>query len=152
MTKKQLQEQLKQAMLARDEHKTSVLRMLISAIGYYEIQKGGAGYEATDEDVMTVIQKEAKQRKDSIAQFSLGNRPELVEKEKKELEMLQTYLPEEMSEDEIRKIVKQTIVETNASSLSDMGKVMGMVMAKLKGKADGTVVSTIVKETLQNPH
>lgn len=74
MTKKQLQEQLKQAMLARDEHKTSVLRMLISAIGYYEIQKGGAGYEATDEDVMTVIQKEAKQRKDSIAQFSLGNR------------------------------------------------------------------------------
>src|SRR5436190_17261455 len=105
MLKQQLKDELKQSMLARNSVKTSVLRMLISAIGYYEIQKGGAGYEATPEDVLAVIHREAKQRKDSIAQFSLAQRPDLVEKEEKELKMLETYLPAEMPEQEIRKIV-----------------------------------------------
>jgi uncharacterized protein len=148
MTKQQLRDELKQAMLARDEVRTSVLRMIISALGYYEIQKGGAGYEATDEDVITVIQKEAKKQKDSIEQFENAGRIELADKEKKEFEILKAYLPEEMSEDEIRKLVSEAIAQTGASSQADMGKVMGALMQKTKGKADGSLVSRIVIEIL----
>lgn len=146
--KQKLQEELKQAMLARDELRKSVLRMLLSAINYYEIQKGGAGYEATDEDVLSVIQKEGKQRKDSIEQFKAGGRQDLVDKETKELEILQTYLPAQMTEDEVRVIIKEAIAQTDASTPSDMGKVMSLVMSKLKGKADGALVSQLVKAEL----
>lgn len=148
MLKDKFQEELKRAMLAKEELKTSVLRLLLSAINYYEIQKGGAGYTATDEDVLQVIQKEVKQRRDSIEQFKLGNRPELVDKETKELEILRSYLPEQMSEDEVKTIVQQTISEVGASTIADMGKVMGALSAKLKGKADMGMVSGIVKESL----
>jgi uncharacterized protein YqeY len=150
MNKQQLQQQLKESMLARNELKTSVLRMLLSAINYYEINKGGAGYEATDEDVMTVLQSQAKQRKDSIEQFKNANRQELVDKETKELEILQTYLPAQMSEDEIKKIVQETIAAVGAKSPADLGKVMGALMPKTKGKADGGLVSKIVKESLSS--
>lgn len=148
MTKAQLQEQLKQAMLAKEEVKKSVLRMLLSAINYYEIQKGGAGYEATDEDVMTVIQREVKQRKDSIEQFTAGNRKDLADKEVEELKLLEIYLPEQMGEEEITKLVTEAIAQTGASSAADMGKVMGALMPKTKGKADGSIVSRIVKDKL----
>lgn len=148
MLKQQLREDLKQAMLAKDELKTSVLRMAISAIGYYEIQKGGAGYEANDEDVLAVIQKEAKQRRDSIEEFKKANRPELAEKETKELEMLQVYLPQQMSDEEIKNLVKEAINQTGAKTAQDMGKVMGFLMPKIKGKADGAMISKIVKESL----
>ena len=84
MLKQKLRDELKQSMLAKDAVKTSVLRMTLSAIGYYETRKGGAGYEATDEDVLTVIQKEVKQHKDSIEQFGNGGRQDLVDKETKE--------------------------------------------------------------------
>lgn len=146
--KKNLREELKQSMLARSELKTSVLRMLLSAINYYEIQKGGANYEATDEDVLVVIQKEAKQRRDSIEQFKAAGRNDLTDKEQKELELLQAYLPKQMSEEEIKTLVKQTVSETDAMSLSDIGKVMSALMPKVKGKADGGTVSKIVKEIL----
>ncbi len=148
MTKQELKEELKQAMLARDIEKTSVLRMVISALGYYEIEKGGAGYEATDEDVETILQKQVKQRRDSVEQFKAGNREDLAEKETKELQMLEKYLPEQMSEEEIKKIVIETIIQTGASSMQDMGKVMGALMAKTKGKADGNLVGKIVREEL----
>lgn len=148
MLKQQLQEELKQSMLAKTADKTSVLRMLISAIGYHEIQKGGAGYVATEEDVMSVIQKEVKQRKDSIEQYTNANRPELAKKEEQELQMLQAYLPEEMGEEEIKKLVEEAIKQTEATSLQDIGKVMGALMPKTKGKADGGLVSKIVKESL----
>ncbi len=148
MTKQQLQEDLTLAMKARDETKKSVLRMLLSAINYFEIQKGGAGYEATDEDVMTVLQKDVKQRKDSIEQFRAGNRQDLVDKEEKELELLQVYMPEQMGEEEIRKFVKEAVSQTGATSIQEMGKVMGALMPKVKGKADGGLVSKIVKEAL----
>lgn len=148
MNKAQLQEELKQSMLARDTEKTSVLRMIISAVNYYEINKGGAGYEATEEDVMNVIQAQAKQRRDSIEQYTAGNRPELAEKEQKELDMIASYLPEQMGEDEIRNLVKEAITQTGASSQQDMGKVMGALMPKTKGKADGGLVSKIVREEL----
>ncbi|MDP3955097.1 MAG: GatB/YqeY domain-containing protein [bacterium] len=148
MTKQQLKEELTQSMLAKNALKTSVLRMLLSALNYYEIQKGGAGYEATDEDVLAVVQKEAKQRNDSIEQFEKAGRQDLADKEKKELEILKTYLPEQMSEDELRTIVKQTVGEVEATSMADMGKIMSALMPKVKGKADGSLVSKIVKEEL----
>ncbi len=148
MLKQKLQEELRQSMLARDVLKTSVLRMVLSSINYYEIKKGGAGYEATDEDVLSVIQKEVKQRKDSIEQFKKGGRQDLVDKETKELELLQKYLPQQLSEEEIKSLVKEAINQTKASSPADIGKVMGALMPKIKGKADGAIVSKIVKETL----
>lgn len=148
MTKSQLREELKRSMLARDAEKTSVLRMLISAIGYFEIQKGGAGYEASDEDVLTVIQKEAKQRKDSIEQFVKAGRQELVDKETRELKLLETYLPAQMSEEEIKKLVDEAVAATSAASMQDIGKVMGNLMPKVKGKADGNLVNKLVREKL----
>lgn len=150
MSKQQLQEELKQSMLAKNELKTSVLRMLLSAINYYEIQKGGAGYEATDEDVIAVMQSEAKKRRESIEQFKTGNRQDLVDKETKELEILQTYLPAQMDEEEIRELVKQVISESGAKGIADMGHVMGAFMPKVKGKADGGLVSKIVKDELSS--
>lgn len=148
MTKQQLKDELKQSMLAKSELKTSVLRMLLSAINYYEIQKGGAGYEATDEDVMAVIQKEAKQRRDSIDQFGKAGRQELVDKETNELKLLEAYLPKQISEEEIKKLVQEAVSQTGATTIADMGKVMGALIPKTKGKADGSLVSKIVKEVL----
>lgn len=148
MQKKDLQEELRESMLARDQLRTSVIRMLLSAINYYEIQKGGAGYEANEEDVMEVIQKEAKQRRDSIEEFKKAQRQELLDKETKELEILQKYLPEQMDEEEIKKLVEEAVAQTGAKSIGDMGKVMGTLMPKIKGRADGSLVSKLVRERL----
>lgn len=148
MLKQQLKDQLKESMLAKDELRTSVIRFILSGITYYEISIGGAGYEATDEDVMTVIQKEVKQRKDSIEAYEKAGRQDLVDKEKAELAILQTYLPQQMSEEEVKKIIEAAIQETGATSLSDMGKVMSALMPKVKGKADGSLISKLVREAL----
>jgi len=148
MSKQKLQEELKQSMLAKNELKTSVLRMLLSAINYYEIQKGGAGYNATEEDVLSVIQNQAKQRRDSIEQFKNAGRQELVDKEQKELEFLSAYLPTQMSEEEVKKLVDEAVLQTQASTIADIGKVMGVLMPKVKGKADGNLVSNLVKQKL----
>lgn len=149
MLKQQLKDDLKTAMLAKEEVAVSTLRMILSALSYYEIQKGGAGYEATDEDVTTVIQKEVKQRKDSIEQFKTGGREDLAEKETKELDVIQKYLPEQMNEEEITKLVIDAISKVSATNPQDMGKVMGVLLPQTKGKADGSLVSSIVKEKLQ---
>lgn len=143
-----LQADLKASMLARDELRTSVLRMFKSAIGYYEINKGGAGYNATDEDFMTVLNTQVKQRRDSIEQFISGGRPELADKERLELEILQKYLPAQMSEAEVAKLVAEAVSQTGAKTPQEMGKVMAVLMPKVKGKADGTLVSKLVKEAL----
>lgn len=148
MTKQQLKDQLKESMLAKDELRTSVLRFVLSGITYYEINKGGAGYEATDEDVMAVIQKEVKQRRDSIEQFENAGRQDLADKEKAELTILQTYLPAQMGEEEVRKLVEEAVATTGATTQQDMGKVMGALMPKVKGKADVGLVSRLVKEAL----
>lgn len=150
MQKSKLQEELKQSMLAKNELRTSVLRLLLSAITYHEIQKGGAGYTATDEDVLEVVAREIKKRRESIEMYEKGNRQELADKEKQELEILQTFLPEQMSEEEVRKLVKEVIVTTGAKEQNEMGKVMGALMPKVKGKADGTLVSKIVREELSS--
>lgn len=150
MLKQQLRDELKNSMLAKDTEKTSVLRLLLSALNYYEIQKGGANYEATDEDVLTVIQKEVKQRKDSIEQFANAKRQDLADKETKEMEILQKYLPAQMNEEEVTTLVKEAIAQTGATSMADIGKIMGVLMPKVKGKADGNLVNKIVREKLSN--
>ena len=149
MTKQELKEELKQSMLARNTDKTSVLRMVVSALGYYEIEKGGAGYEATEEDVDAVLQKQVKQRRDSVEQFQAGGRDDLVAKESKEIELLEVYLPKQMGEEEVKKLVAEAVEQTGASTAADMGKVMGALMPKVKGKADGGLVSRLVREKLQ---
>ncbi len=148
MLKEQLREEMKQAMLAKEELRLSVIRMLVSAITYYEIDKGGAGYEATDEDVLTVIGKQVKQRKDSIEQYEKAGRQDLADKEKAELALLEKYLPAQMGEDEIRPLVKDAIEQTGATTPADMGKVMAALKTSTKGKADGSIVSRIVREAL----
>jgi uncharacterized protein YqeY len=149
MDKNKLQQELIGAMKAQDEVKKSTIRMLISAINYYEIEKGGAGYEATSEDVLTVIGKEAKKRKDSITEYEKAGRQDLVDKETEELKILETYLPEQMGEEEIKTVIDQTITETGVSGIQDMGKLMGALTGKLKGKADMGLVSFIVRQKLQ---
>jgi uncharacterized protein YqeY len=148
MNKQQLKEELKKSMLAKDSERTSALRMVISALGYYEIQKGGAGYEASEEDVLAVIQKEAKQHRDSIEQFKTAGRDELVEKETKELQMLEAFLPKQMGEEEVQKLVDNAVAKSGAAGPQDIGKVMGILMPQVKGKADGGLVSRLVKESL----
>jgi uncharacterized protein YqeY len=149
MDKAKLQEELKQSMLAQNAERTSVLRLLLSAINYYEIQKGGAGYTASPEDVMQVIGTQAKQRRDSITEFEKAGRQELADKEKTELEILQAFLPAQMGEDEIAKEVDAAIASTGASTPQDMGKVMG-ALSDLKGKADMGIVSGLVRQKLSS--
>ena len=150
MDKQKLQQELISAMKAQDEIKKSTIRMLISAIGYYEIEKGGAGYEATPEDILSVIEKEAKKRRDSISEYEKAERQDLADKEMGELKILEAYLPEKMSEEEITKTIEQTIIQTNSSGLQDMGKLMGALNNKLKGKADMGLVSNIVRQKLSS--
>ncbi len=148
MLQERITEDMKAAMVAKDAATLSVIRMLKSAIQYYEIQKGGAGYEATDEDIVDVVGREIKKRRESIELYDKGGRTELAEKEKKELEILQRYLPEQLSEEEVRTLVDEAISQTSAATMQDMGKVMGALMPKIKGKADSSFVSTLVREKL----
>lgn len=150
MLKQKIQEELKQSMRDKNELRTSTVRMLLSAIKYFEIQKGGAGYDATEEDITDVLSKEIKKHHESIEMFEKGNRQELADKEKNELAILQTFLPPQMSEDEIKRIVDDAISKTGATEMSQMGKVMGIVIPQTKGKADATLVSKMVKTALNS--
>lgn len=148
MLKQKLTDDLKASMLAKDEIKTSVLRMLKSATQYFEIQTGGAGFEANDAQILDLITKEVKKRKESIELYKQGNRQELVDREQKEIDVLMTYLPAQMSEDEVKKLVTDAVEKSGAKTMSEMGKVMGILMPQVKGKADGGMVSKLVKEAL----
>lgn len=147
--KQKIQDDLKSAMKAGDLLKRDTLRMLDSMIKNTEIEKMKRETGLTDEEVQEVIARGIKQRKDSVAQFEAGGRPELAQKEKEEIEILMSYMPEQMGEEEVRAAVKEVITQTGASSKADMGKVMGAAMGKLKGKADGNVVKKIVEEELK---
>jgi len=142
-----LLEDLKQAMLAKDELKTSVLRMLKAEI--MKIQTDGSGTEITEAVIQSVIQKMIKQRKDSFEQFKAGGRVDLAEKEEKEIAILQAYLPEQMSEDAIRAEVRASKEALGVTDKSGVGKLMGVLMGKLKGKADGGAIKRIVEEELK---
>lgn len=140
-----VQEQLKQAMLAKDEIKVSTLRLLVSEIRNAQIAKG---HELADEEILEVVAKEVKKRKEAAIGFRQGGREESALKEEAELKVLETYLPEQMSDAELTKIVEEAINTTGAASMSDMGKVIGVVMAQVKGQADGGRISAIAKEKL----
>jgi len=141
----QIDQNLTKALKEKDETTISVLRMLKSVIKNKEIEKGK---KLEEEEILELINKEAKKRKEAAQAYEEGGRSELAEQEKKELEILKTYLPEQLSEEEIQKIVEETIKETRASSFQDIGKVIGAVMSKVKGRAEGSMVSKIVKEKL----
>jgi uncharacterized protein YqeY len=141
----QLNSDLKAAMRARDELKTSVLRLLLSAVNYAEIAQQK---KLDDGGILQVIQKEIKQRRESIEAFEKGNRPELAAKEKAEMAMLQAYVPAQMSRDEIITIVQQILAEVGAKGPGDKGKVMQKLMPQVRGKADGNEVNAIVTELL----
>lgn len=140
-----IQSDLKEAQLARDEVRVSTLRLLLSEIHNLEIQKGS---EISDQDVVSVLQREAKKRKEAAAGFRAGGREDAALKEEAELKILEEYLPKQLSNEELTKIVEETINEMGAKSVADMGRVMGAVMRKVAGRADGTVVSDLVKERL----
>lgn len=147
--KAKLLDDLKAAMKAKESDKTRVLRSIKAKILEKEISERKEGQSTlSDEQIVDVLMKAAKQRKESIDQFKEGGRDDLVEKEEMELALIEKYLPEMMSEDEIRAAVKDQIEEMNATSMADMGKVMGALMGKLKGKAEGALISKTVKEEL----
>lgn len=143
----QLNNDLKESMKSGDKFRTETLRGLKSAIKYVEIDTDG---EMSDQDVEAVIAKQAKQRRDSIEEFKKGGREDLVEQEAAELAILETYLPEQMSEEEIRAMVETAIAELGVTDIKGMGQVMQRVMADLKGQADGKVVNKIVRECLSS--
>lgn len=145
----QINSDIKEAMKAKQQDKLRVLRSLKAKLMEKEISERKAGdAKLTNEQSVEVLMKAAKQRKESIEQFEDGDRMDLAENEKKELEIIEAYLPEMMTEDEVREAVKTKIDQLGASGMQDMGKVMGPLMGQLKGKAEGSMVSRIVKEEL----
>jgi len=143
---RKLDDDLKSAMKASDGLKVSVLRMAKSSVKYRKIE---TGQEPSDDDIISVLSVMAKQRKESIEQFSKGGRPELAEKEAAELAIIQGYLPEQLLPEELDKIIIAAIKESAAEGLKDMGKVMRVVMSMTKGAADGKLINQRVKETLE---
>ena len=161
--KGKIQNELQEAVKNREELKSSVLRLLLSAIfnkekeKRYKLSKQKPEFKEKDlekesqlvnEEVIEVISSEIKKRKESILEFGKGEREDLVEKETKEKEILEKYLPEQLSEEEIKKLAKETIEKIGAKEIKDMGKVMAELMPKVKGRADGGLVSKIAKELL----
>lgn len=141
---------IKDAMKNKEEVKLAVLKSLTAAFLNELVAKGKKPTdELSDEEALAVITRQAKQRKDSIEQFEKGGRPELAESEKAELEVIETYLPELMSEDEIRKIAEAKKVEMGIDDKSKAGMLMGAIMKDLKGRADGQVVKRVVESLLE---
>lgn len=143
----QIETDFKDALKNRETLKVSVLRMLKSALKNNEI---ALKKELTDQEVGEIVTKEVKQRKDSTEQFKIGNRKELAEKEEAEIKVLVKYLPKQLSDQELAKIIDSAISKSKASNPADMGKVMGQIMPQVKGKADGSLVSKIVRDKLNN--
>ncbi len=150
---KRIKLDLKSAMFAKKELEVSVLRQLLAAVLNKEKEKRFKSKEEkeaylTDEEFMEVILSEAKKRREAIDLFTKGGRADLAEKEKRELEILGKYMPEQMTAEEIKKLVMEAISKVGAKEMKDMGKVMAELMPKVKGKADGNLVGSIVKESL----
>ena len=142
--KDKIQEDIKVSLKAGDQVRSLTLRMLLSAM----VNKEKEGKKVTEEQFLDVVSSEAKKRREAREAFLKGERPELAEKEEAELEVLLLYLPEQLTEEEIRALVKEAVQKTGAKSVKDMGKVMGELAPQTKGKADGALVSKIVKESL----
>ena len=133
-------------MLARDADRLSALRMLKSAIGYAQIERKSE--TSSDAEIVALVQKEVKKRRDSMEQFDKGGRPELAEKERKEITVLEAFLPQALSPEELETLVRATIAELGATTKKDMGPVIKAVQAKAAGRADGKTVSGLVGKLL----
>lgn len=141
----QIRADLTAAMKAQEKDRLSTLRMLQSALKNEQIN---AGHELSDEEAMTVIRKAVKQRQDSIEQYSNAGRTELADKERAEMDLLKTYLPPEVSDDELESGLREIIATTGAQSKKDMGKVMKEATARYKGRADGKKIQEVVQRLL----
>ena len=139
--------ELKTAMLAKDEKAVRSLRAIKAAIIVAKTAEGAHG-ELKEEDEIKLLQKLVKQRKDSLEIFSQQNRPELAAKEQEEIEVIERFLPKQLTEDELKEEIKKIIAEAGASSPAEMGKVIGLANKKLAGRADGKTISGVVKELL----
>jgi len=139
-------QEIKAAMLAKNAVRLGALRMLKSAIGYAQIERKNE--KLSDAELIGIVQKEVKKRRDSIEQYEKGGRPELAEKEKEEAKVLEEFLPKPLSSDELEALVKSTITELGATSKKEMGAVMKAIQAKAAGRADGRTVSTLVNKLL----
>jgi len=147
--KGQIKKEMTDAFKAGDSLTKSTLAMLLSSIQNKEIEKG-KDTELSNDDIIAIIGTEVKKRKDAAQQYEDGGRPELAQKEKDEVSILEKYLPEQMSEEEVTTVVSKVIEEMGAEGMSQMGQVMNGVMKELKGKADGSLVNRIVKEKLSS--
>lgn len=148
-----IQQDLNRSIKKREELTSSVLRMILAAILNKEKEKRYKLKEEkdvylTDEEIIEVIVSEAKKRKEAISEYKKGGRQDLSDKEEREAGILQKYLPEQLSEEDVRKLVEEALDETGAKEIKDMGKVMAVLMPRVKGRSDGNTVSGIVKEAL----
>ncbi len=143
--KNQIQEDMKSAMRAKDKIRLGTIRLLLAAIKQEEIDNKTS---LSDGDILKIINKMIKQRRESISQFTQANRPELVDQEQGEIDILNTYLPEQLSSDAVQSIIDGILTQTQASSMRDMGTVMAELKPKLDGLTDMAAVSKIVKEKL----
>lgn len=150
--KEQLQHDLKDALRAGDAQRKSVIRMALAEITNAEIEQGmqSGETELDEKDVIAVLQKQAKRRQEAIDELEQVDRPELLAKEREELAILEEYLPEQLSREEIVEEARQVIEEIDATGMRDMGPVMGRLMSKLKGRAEGHVVNEVVRELLSS--
>lgn len=163
MLKQEIQNAVNQALKSGDQLVSGTLRMLLASVltkekdKRYKISKEKPELTEesllkesalTDEQILEVLSSEIKKRKDAIVLFEKGNRPELADKEKKEIEILKKYLPEQLSDEELRKLISESIAKTQAVELKDMGKILADLMPKVKGKADNSEISKIAKELL----
>ncbi|EOT44167.1 GatB/YqeY domain-containing protein [Enterococcus columbae] len=140
-----LNDDMKTAMKAKDKDTLQVVRMLKASIQNEQIK---AGHDLSEDEELTVLSREMKQRRDALSEFEQAGRDDLVEKVKVEIAIVEKYLPAQLSEAELREIIQNAISQVNASSAKEFGKVMGVVMPQVKGKADGNQVNAIVKELL----
>ncbi|MBU1178842.1 GatB/YqeY domain-containing protein [Patescibacteria group bacterium] len=146
--KKSIQNDLKESLKKKDENRISVLKMILAAINNAEIKLKKKEDGLSEEETQKAIKSEAKKRSEAIEAYTKANRPELAEKEQKELLIIKSYLPEELSDEEIEKIAEEVIQKTGANSAQDFGKIMKEVLAKTQGRADGKKTSEIVKNML----
>jgi uncharacterized protein len=137
---------MKQAMKSKEKDKLTVIRMIKASLQNEAIKLGKQ--DLSEEEELTILSREMKQRKDSLHEFDKAGREDLVEKLRQELSIVELYMPKQLSEEEIADIVKQAIVEVDATSKADMGKVMSALMPKVKGKADGSLVNKLVQQHL----
>ncbi len=144
--KEQIDADYKAAMKERDELRVSVLRLLRSAIHNAEIERRRA---LADDEILGVIQSEARKRQESIEAFQQGGRQDLADRERAELAILQSYLPQALTHDELVALIRETIQQVGALSVRDMGKVMGVLIPKVRGRADGREVSELVRQMLE---